>query len=250
MGDEGQWLETRQYLETNPEEARALEEYNTNPTKIRKELLMRAISEAWQRQIDEGDDEFSRKVKGIEEDPEFEAMFAEIKAYNSEQVKEYYENDELMMKVSKKMGGVPRDAKQGLDKIRKTPITLQEACKFGDIKAVQQYLSETANDQSLRDIDAKDQRGITCLGYAIGANRMAIAKLLIQEKADPKMVDLAGNTGLHYAACYGRKDMLDYLVGEGLDVNVTNAAGQTPLQVAMKNKQAGTIDILKTKGAK
>merc|ERR1712039_538419 len=111
MGDEGQWLETRQYLETNPEEARALEEYNTNPTKIRKELIMRAISEAWQRQIDEGDDEFSRKIKAIEEDPDFEALFADIKGYNAEAVRLLYDDDDLMMRVSKKMGGVPRDAK-------------------------------------------------------------------------------------------------------------------------------------------
>merc|ERR1712060_675354 len=124
---------------------------NSNPFKLRKELLMRAISEAWQRQIDDGDDDFSKKIKAIEEDPEFEALFADIKSYNAEAVRSLYDDDELMMKVSKKMGGVPRDAKAQLDRIRKTPMTLQEACKFGDIKAVQNYLSETATNASSRD---------------------------------------------------------------------------------------------------
>jgi hypothetical protein len=247
---EGDWAETKRYLESNPDEVKALEEYNTNPQKLRKELLMRCISEAWQKQIDEGDDDFSKKIKAIEEDPDFEALFADIKSYNSEAVSVYYNDADLMMKVSKKMGGVPREAKVQLDKIRKTPMTLQEACKFGDLGAVQKYLAETESNKSLRDIDAKDQKGITCLGYAIGANRMPIAKLLMENGADATKVDNGGNTGLHYAASYGRKDMVDFLVGKGLDMNQTNAKGMTPLKCAMTNKQAGTIDLLKTKGAK
>jgi hypothetical protein len=247
---DGDWAETKRYLEQNPEEAKAMEEYNSNPQKLRKELLMRCISEAWQKQIDEGDDEFSKKIKSIEEDPDFEALFADIKSYNTEATSVYYDDPNLMMKVSKKMGGVPREAKIQLDKIRKTPMTLQEACKFGDITQVQKYLAETEKDKSLRDVDAKDQKGITCLGYAIGANRLAIVKLLLENQADPTKVDSAGNSGLHYAASYGRKDMVDFLVGKGVDMNQSNTKGMTPLQCATKNKQAGTIDLLKTKGAK
>jgi len=118
---EGDWADTSRFLEANPEEARAMEEYNSNPQKLRKELLMRCISESWQKALDEGDDEFSKKIKGIEEDPEFETLFADIKSFNAEAVSVYYDDADLMMKVSKKMGGGPRDAKVQLDQIRKTP---------------------------------------------------------------------------------------------------------------------------------
>eukprot|EP00913_Durusdinium_trenchii_P036040 g33722.t1 len=48
-----------------------------------------------------------------------------------------------MQKISNKMGGVPSQALRNAERIRKTPLTLQEACKFGDLRAVQRYLSET-----------------------------------------------------------------------------------------------------------
>jgi len=44
--------------------------------------------------------------------------------------------------------------------------------------------------------------------------------------------------------------MVDFLLGQGVDMNKPNGAGLTPLQCATKNKQAGTIDMLKSKGAK
>merc|ERR550532_1277297 len=192
----------------------------------------------------DGDDEFSRKIKALEEDTDFEELFADIKAYDVERIRQYYDDDLLMMKVSKKMGGIPRECKPTLEKIRKTPITLQEACKFGDIKQLQKYLAETASDPSVRDVDAKDHKGISCLGYAIAANRMPVTKLLIENKADPNAVDLQGNTGCHYAAGYGRKDMLEYMISLGVSVNKANDSGLTPLAAAKKNNRKDTVEIL------
>lgn len=244
-----QWLEAKRYMEDNPEETKDLEEYSTNPDKMRKQMLLKTITEVWQKMMSDGDDEFSRKIKALEEDTEFEQLFLDIKAYDVERIRQYYDDDLLMMKVSKKMGGIPRECKPTLEKIRKTPITLQEACKFGDIKQLQKYLSETASDPSTREIDAKDQKGVTCLGYAIGANRMPIAKLLIENKADPNSLDEQGNNGCHYAAGYGRKEMLEYLIGLGVSVNAKNNQGITPLAAATKNNREGTIEILTKNGA-
>lgn len=196
--------------------------------------------------MDDDSDEFSRKIKALEEDPEFAAMFADLKAYRWDDVNRHLDSSDLMMKVSRRMGGVPRDAKQKADRIRKTPIALQEACKFGDIKALQNYLSET--EGMSRDIDAKDHKGITCLGYAVGANRLNVTKLLIESKADATKVDSQGNTALHYAAAYGRKDMADYLLSAGLQVNARNHVGLTPLAVASRNKQKVAITFLTEKG--
>merc|ERR1712060_680809 len=99
------------------------------------------------------------------------------------------------------------------------------------------------------DIEARDSKGISCLGYAIGANRTAVVKLLMDKKANPAEVDTSGGSGIHYAAAYGRKDLLDFLIKAGGDVNKKNTAGQTPLALATKNKQAATMELLKSKKA-
>merc|ERR1712039_1049746 len=137
------------------------------------------------------------------------------------------------------------EARDFLEKVQKSPITFHEACKWGNLKAAQDYLA--ANGDSV--VDEKDNKGITALGYAIGANRGAVAKLLIEKGADPFCVDDSGNSGLHYAAAYGRKEMLEYLMSAGGDVNKKNTQGQTPLALATKNKQAVTVDLLKSKKA-
>jgi len=246
--EEWEWEDYKSYLQANPDEALRLLEESTNPDCIRKQKTMTAIADVWRKMMDDDADEFSKKIKALEEDPEFAAMFAELKAYNWNDVARHMESSDLMMKVSRRMGGVPRDAKLKADKIRKTPITLQEACKFGDIKALQNYLSEAQAAGVSADIDAKDHKGITCLGYAVGANRMNVTKLLMESKADTTKVDNLGNTSLHYAAAYGRKDMADFLLGCGLQVNAKNDAGFTPLALASRNKQKVAVTFLTERG--
>merc|ERR1712151_420367 len=113
---------------------------------------------------------------------------------------------------------------------------------MGDVKSIEAYLSAG------NDVDAKDAKGVTCLGYAVGANRSPVVKLLMDKKADPAAVDTSGGTAAHYAAAYGRKDLLEYLLKSGVPVNKKNIQGQTPLALATKNKQTATIDLLKSKG--
>ena len=62
----------------------------------------------------------------------------------------------------------------------------------------------------------QDYKGITPLGYAIGANRIAVVKLRLDSRANPYAVDSSGNSGLHYAAGYGRKELLES-PGEGVE---------------------------------
>mmetsp|Transcript_20318 Transcript_20318/g.45845 ORF Transcript_20318/g.45845 Transcript_20318/m.45845 type:complete len:293 (+) Transcript_20318:68-946(+) len=246
---EGQWMDYKYYMEANPEEAKDLESYSTNPDLLRRQMLLQALSDQWQKQINSGDDEFSKKIKTLEEDPDFEQMFLDVKNYAGEQVAEYYQDDGVMMKISRKMGGVPREVKPTLEKIRKTPITLQEAVKFGDIKQLQKYISETESHKELREIDAKDHKGITMLGYAIGANRTKIVELLLANGADPNAVDDKGNNGIHYAAAYGRKDLLELMMTKGVKVDEPNNDGKTPLALAKQNKMTVTKELLLKSGA-
>ena len=157
---------------------------------------------------------------------------------------QHYYNEPLMLKVSRAMGGVPEETRDYLEKVQKSPLTLHEAAKWGDLNSVQAYFS--ANQGA--DVDAKDAKGVSCLGYAIGANRTAVVKFLMEKGANAKEVDTSGGNGAHYAAAYGRKELLEFLLSAGCGVNDKNTAGQTPLALATKNKQAAAVDLLKSKG--
>ena len=91
--------------------------------------------------------------------------------------------------------------RQHLQDIQNKPITLQEACfkgldvgvstpkircsksfppchPWGDLKTLEDSLSAAG-----ANIDEKDAKGISCLGYAIGANRTHVVKKLLENKA-------------------------------------------------------------------
>merc|ERR1712207_74670 len=190
-----------------------------------------------------GDAPVQERMKSLESDPEFAPMLEDIKKNGMEAIMKYYGDEELMLKFSKKMGGLPAELNPVLKKIDESPLTLHEAAKNGDLKAVQEYLERK------KPLDAQDHKGITPLGYGIGANRIAVVKLLLDNRANPFAVDASGNSGLHYAAGYGRKELVEYLLKVGASVSQANSQGQTPLAVATMNRQADTIGVLKAHGA-
>lgn len=49
----------------------------------------------------------------------------------------------------------------------------------GDLKTLEDYLQSGSGTS----IDDKDAKGISCLGYAIGANRTHVVKKLLENKA-------------------------------------------------------------------
>merc|ERR1712061_189358 len=160
-----------------------------------------------------------------------------------EAVMKYYKDEDLMLKYSQKMGGLPQELSPVLKRIDEAPLSLHEAAKNGDLKAVQDFLGRK------RPLDAQDHKGITPLGYAIGANRIAVVKLLLDNRANPFAVDASGNSGLHYAAGYGRKELVEYLLKVGASVSQANSQGQTPLTVATTNRQEAVLEVLKAHGA-
>mmetsp|Transcript_145513 Transcript_145513/g.466341 ORF Transcript_145513/g.466341 Transcript_145513/m.466341 type:complete len:281 (+) Transcript_145513:41-883(+) len=242
---DNEWEETKKWLESNPEEARRWENYAKDASAVRAHLQTNVFQDFYQTKISYQDEQVCAKIRSLERNPEFAHIFEEIKRGGVQAAMHHYYNEPLMMKMSRMVGGVPEETRDYLERVQKTPITFQEACKWGDLKTVQDYLN--ANGASA--VDDKDAKGVTGLGYAIGANRGAVAKLLIESGANPVSVDTSGCSGLHYAAAYGRKEMLDYLISAGGDVNGKNTQGQTPLALATKNKQAVTVDLLKSKGA-
>merc|ERR1712060_756027 len=110
--------------------------------------------------------------------------------------------------------------------------TFHNACKSGDVAAVEAHL----NAVGANDIDAPDDNGISGLAYAIGANRIAIVKILLDKGADHRSCDWNENSGTHFAAAYGRKELLEFLLANGGSKTKMNSDGQTPLDLATEQK--------------
>jgi len=240
-----EWEETKSYLEANPEEARRMEAFSKDAKQVRDWMQTEAIQDYYGSKLSYGDEGMTSKLMSLDKNPDFAHIFDDIKRGGVQAAMQHYHNEPLMLKLSRAMGGIPEEVKDRLTDLHKNPVTIQEACKMGNLKAVEDFLASPGDF----DIDDKDAKGVSCLGYAIGANRAEVVKLLMSKKADPAAVDTSGGTGLHYAAAYGRTELLSYLITAGGKVNAANTQGQTPLALATKNKMTAAVDVLKSKGA-
>jgi len=249
MGDK-EWEDTKKHLEANPEEARRMEKFARDAKEVRAWMQTQALTEYYNTKLNHGDQTVIGKLLSLEQIPELAQVFNDVRQGGAQAAMRYYRNEPLLLKVSRAMGGIPDEVKVVLEDIQSKSITLQEACMKGDVAALETYLRATASNLQKRDIDGKDAKGITCLGYAIGANRTTIVKLLLEAKANPWEIDTNGGTAIHYAAAYGRKELLEYFISAGGNVNQANTQGQTPLVLAMKNKMKDAVEILKAKGGK
>jgi len=239
--DDSTWEEVKSYLSGNPEMAKHLQKFAKNPEALRGWLQTQAIAEHYNTRLANGEAPVQERIKSLEQDPELATLFEDVKKNGLEAAMKHMQDEELMLKISQKMGGLPKELEPVLKKIDDTPLTVHEACKNGDLKAINEYLEKK------KPIDAQDHKGITPLGYAIGANRIAAVKLLLDSRANHFAVDSNGNSGLHYAAGYGRKELVEYLLKLGASASQNNAQGQTPLAVATQNRQQSVIEILKAK---
>ncbi|CAE7236693.1 AKR2A, partial [Symbiodinium pilosum] len=122
--------------------------------------------------LSNGDAPVADRVKSLEKDPELASVFEDIKKNGMEAAMKYYQDEELMLKISQKMGGLPSDLQPELmlkisQKMGGLPSELQPAAKNGDLKAVQDFLNKK------KPLDSQDHKGITALGYAIGGDLRA-----------------------------------------------------------------------------
>jgi hypothetical protein len=240
--DDSTWDEVTNYLKGNPDIAKNLQKFAKNPDAMRGWFQAQAIAEHYHNKLESKDESTSEKMKRLQEDPELKPVFDDIVLNGMPAMMKYYQDEELMLKISKKMNGLPQELMNTFKKIEDLPFSIHEAAMKGDLNALREFLSK-------RPVDAQDQKGITALGYAIGANHISIVKTLLDSRANPFVVDSQGNSGLHYAAGYGRKELVEFLLKNGASIGQTNAQGKTPLNVATQNKHQAVIQILNAHGA-
>mmetsp|Transcript_24163 Transcript_24163/g.53573 ORF Transcript_24163/g.53573 Transcript_24163/m.53573 type:complete len:283 (+) Transcript_24163:121-969(+) len=244
--DETTWGDMKHYLEKNPEIAKGLQNFSKNPVAMRGWLQTQAIAEHYQSKSNGGSEGLIEHIEALENDEEVGHIFVDVRTKGLEAAMKYWSDQDLMLKISDKLGGLPSTLQATLKKIDDTPLSFHEAAKVGDLRGVTQYLKKG------QPADAPDLMGITPLGYAIGANKIAVVKALLDVRANADSVDSEGNSGMHYAAGYGRKELLEYLLQTAgpAAIRKANARGQTALALASLNQQQACVALLKKHGAR
>ena len=100
---------------------------------------------------------------------------------------------------------------------------------------------------SVKDVNVKNDRGLTALHYAAGAGHKEIAEFLISKGADLNVRDNDGSSPLHNATDY--KEIVELLIAKGADVNAKNKGDSTVLDY-VDTAETEIADLLRKHGAK
>jgi ankyrin repeat protein len=132
---------------------------------------------------------------------------------------------------------------------RRPELDIFEATTAGDAVRVRVLL---ATDRSLANAWSPD--GFFPLGLAAFFKRPAIARILLENGADPRMASKpAGFTPLHSAVADDAgsevKDLVQMLIDAGADPNARSASGGTPLHTAGFTGNVPVTEMLLAAGA-
>jgi len=120
---------------------------------------------------------------------------------------------------------------------------IHEAAQNGDLVAVTEILTRNPGAASI-----KDGNGKTALHFAAQANRLNIARLLLEKGSSPNAANVNGATPIHYAAFFGFLDMVDLLVSNGGKLDAADKMGNTPLSRAVERGHMELAGYLLGKG--
>lgn len=93
------------------------------------------------------------------------------------------------------------------------------------------------------DINGKSNYGTPLMAAVVKGN-VAIAKLLLENKANTGITDATGNTALIYAVIFKKYEIAEMLVKAKADVNITDIRGKSALDYAKMTGDDKLIQIL------
>ena len=114
--------------------------------------------------------------------------------------------------------------------------TSAEAEEIEKIKAMIKYSPDLIN--------APHQSGITPLSRAALSGYLAVARFLLDNKAEVNARDQDGTTPIHRAAESGHKAMVELLLDRGADVNVRDKKQDQPLHLATVKGYRSIVELL------
>ena len=100
-----------------------------------------------------------------------------------------------------------------------------------------------------RDLEARNDLGLTPLQYAAWCNREAVVQALLNGGSDIEARDERGCTALMYAASRGNSEMVSCLLARHADVNARDNNGKSALYYATQYGTSDTARVLIGAGA-
>jgi len=122
-------------------------------------------------------------------------------------------------------------------------IKLINAVKNSDRAAVRALVQEHVN------VNASEPDGTTPLHWAVHADDVETANVLIGAGADVKAANRYGVTPLPLACLNGNAAMIELLLKSGADPNGAMAEGETALMTAARTGKLDAVDVLLAHGA-
>ena len=119
-----------------------------------------------------------------------------------------------------------------------------DAAENGDINTLRRLIQEQA------DINEPQVDGTTALHWAVQADDIDMARMLLDAGADTAARNRAGAPAILPAAVNGSAEMLTLLLAAGTDPDMTvSATGDTPLMLAARTGNADAVQVLIDNGA-
>lgn len=208
---------------------------------MRSMLYSQELDTYYQKLLENKNAELDANLQQVADDDDFRSIFQDVKMNGEDTMRWYLKDEDFLEKVSEKCGGLPRDVREKINRIRDEPVTLWEAAKMGHERKVQEAID------GRRALDIPDLQGVTPIGYAVACGHVGIVKSLVKGRANIHEVDSKENSTLHYAAGYGHGDLVQYLLDLDADPTQPNIDGHTPYDVARINHHTSTIELLEGK---
>lgn len=121
---------------------------------------------------------------------------------------------------------------------RQATALLTRATARGDLDGVEEAIANRA------DLEVRSGEGRTPLVVATKANRIEIARALLEAGADPNAKDDLQDSAFLYAGAEGLNEILRMTLEHGADVKSTNRYGGTALIPASEHAHVATVRIL------
>jgi ankyrin repeat protein len=123
---------------------------------------------------------------------------------------------------------------------------LGEAVKAGNREAVRARLKQPAG---MAEVNAREVDGTTALHWAVRANDLETAQLLLAAGARAEVANRYGVTPLWLAAANGSAVLVEALLKAGADANTAMPQGETVLMAAARAGNPGAVQALLARGA-
>ena len=120
-----------------------------------------------------------------------------------------------------------------------TPLGL--ASYFGHYDIVKMLLAKGAEV----NIYSKNEMQVAPIHSAVSADNLEIARLLLENKADPNLIQSHGITPLHEAAGNGNTEMVQLLLKYQADPEAKMKDGAKPDELAMKRHFSGVAELIR-----